>query len=567
MKKNKLREWYFKTSQRFNLQNRLLILFISLLVLSIFAVGISSYLKAKDMTIDSIENRLIREVELMGYIAENLNFLYVSDRQYFMQQLELNIRSQQKKLETDGILSDFFYITEEQQIIPFKVSKDSLPQIREEIVKRIGNTDKGIFQETFYGETFTVAHQEMKEIEGSYVLIVPTQSYMGVVNNMAQFSLFVILTSIILSTIIILLFVRTLTKPLHNLRNMMREAREGNFLKPTSFKTTLPEFVSLYRSYTSMIDQVRVILHELKETTFELNQTGGELSTSSNDTLTYSHQLIEAIQVVKFGAEETATHSENSVNSFKAMKNKVNGIMNNMNIVFSKSTDMNHSANRGEKNVTELIDTIHAFEKDFNHLTETIKQVKDYSSSITSLVGLINGVAEQTKLLALNAAIEAARAGEAGKGFAVVANEVRKLAEQSTSATEEITQSISNMESITINATQEFEQMLLKTKTNLSMANESKDSFDGLMTEISEVSMRLKGMQGELVDLEGVLPELEQTALSFSSVSQETSASSEEMLATSENQIQHMESTHQIGITLMNLSKSLTAMTKRFNVD
>ena len=316
-----------------------------------------------------------------------------------------------------------------------------------------------------------------------------------------------------------------------------------------------------------MIGHMRGMLHELKETIKELENTGGDLKQSSKEALTSSHQLISAINIVKLGAEQTATSSENSVNSFKAMKYKIEDMMNNMETVFFSSERHELSANRGEKNISELISTIQVFENDFDQLTHTIKQVKEYSKSITNLVGLVNGIAEQTKLLALNASIEAARAGEAGKGFAVVAHEVRNLAEQSTIATEEISHAITNMESITSVASQEFDQILTKINKNLVMANESKISIGELMQEISRVSGNLKGMQTELEDLKGNLPELEQTADQFASVSQETLASAQEMLSTSENQIQQMESTDQIGFKLNSLSQSLSAITERFKVD
>ena len=84
--------------EKFSLQNRLFFLFIMLLTISIVAVGLSSYIKARDMTKETIEDRLERETELIGYIASNLKFLYVSDEDYFKQQLASNIREQRNKL-------------------------------------------------------------------------------------------------------------------------------------------------------------------------------------------------------------------------------------------------------------------------------------------------------------------------------------------------------------------------------------------------------------------------------------------------------------------------------------
>ncbi|MEB1808190.1 MAG: methyl-accepting chemotaxis protein [Bacillaceae bacterium] len=561
----KIGELHNKIVEKFGLQSRLLILFVTLLIISINAVGLSSYIKAKDMTVQSIENRLVREAESMGYIAENLKFLYVSDDQYFMQQLELNIRTQQEKLSSEGISTDFFYINGG-TATPFKVSEQQPYSIPAETINKMKEMKNGVFHDTIEGQKYAIAIQEMKEIDGVYAMLALTDSYMVQVNQMAQFILLTIILSIVISTIIIILFVRTLTKPLTVLRATMKEVRQGNLNEPVNIKTTIPEIVSLHKSFNSMIESMREMLNEIKDTTTELKDRGSDLEHSSEQALTHSHQLIEAINVVKEGAEQTAASSEGSANSFKDMKIKIEAMMANMENVFASSDDMNTAAKSGEKNITNFIKTIHEFEHDFAHMTKTIQQVKNYSSSITNLVGLIRGIAEQTKLLALNATIEAARAGEAGKGFAVVANEVRKLAEQSSSATEEITNSISNMEGITVEATQEFEHMLEKINTNLQGANVSKKSFEELMAEIEDVTSNLKGLQGELSDLKMILPNLEQSAVSFTSVSQETLASAEEMLATSEYQMEQVESTHEIGIKLTKLSHSMNALTERFKV-
>ena len=549
-----------------NLHARLSILFLSLIFLSVTAVGVTSYIQAKQMTITTIEDRLVREAQLIGYIAENLHFLYVSDEDYFMQQLNSNIRTQQSQLETDGMESDFFYIADN-SVTPFPVSADSLPNIPDSLVQTITESQDGQLQRVIDGETYTITFQQMDEINGTYVLLVPTQSFMAPVNSMGFVSILITATSIILSTILIILFVRTLTKPLSVLRDTMREVRNGNLQNSAAMKTTIPEFVSLHRSYDSMINQMTTMFNELKKTAVELSRTGKTLEHSSDDALQYSHDLTESINVVKLGAEQTANSSESSVASFITMKNKTEDIITNMAIVFSNSKRMGNTAITGEKHISRLINTTQAFENDFEHLTKTIQQVNEYSMSISNSVGLIQGIAEQTKLLALNATIEAARAGESGKGFSVVANEVGKLAEQSSATAAKITQSISNMGNITSNATEEFEQMLNKIGLNITTASDAKLSLDNLMKEIAKVGTKLQDMNAELESLKNEIPALEYAADEFASVSQETLASAEEMRVKSEQQYEQMQRTHEVGLTISGLSKSLERVTTQFEIE
>jgi methyl-accepting chemotaxis protein len=564
--KKKMDEIFQHYIGKINLGTRLFLLFITLMLASISAVGLVSYIKSKEMTVNSIENRLIREVELMGYIAENLKFTYISDDAYFMQQLEVNIRSQRDTLKEDGIFSEFFYITNN-ETQPFKVSEGNLPKMTDSMVDAMVNSKNGIIKESINGVEYTISFREMKELDGIYGLIIPTSSYLSPVHDMGIFTLMVIIGSIVIFTCITIIFVRTLTKPLSVLREAMREGREGNLRPAKNIKTSIPEIVSLNKSYNSMIHNMTQVLREIKQTTKELEETGNHLGLSSEDSMVSTHQLISSINMVKEGAMQTASSSETSVESIKEMKDLIGEMQKNMSHVFSSSNRMDDSAEIGKKHMNTLITTIIKFEQDFEELSNTVKNVKDYSVSITGLVGLIKGMAEQTKLLALNATIEAARAGDAGKGFAVVANEVRNLAEQSTSAAEEITNSIGHMENVTAKAVNEFENMHVKIKDNLHMANLSKVTFDELMSEMEEVSENLTVINGDLKGWKEFLPNLEFAADSLLSVSQETSASSEEMLSASENQVEQMEYTNEIGKKLNALSKSLSVIAARFEIN
>lgn len=566
---NKKREIMTKLNRnvltRLSLRNRLLILFIVLLLISVITIGFSSYLKAKNTSIEFMEQRLSRETDSMAYITKNLKFLYVSDDDYFMQQLEISVRDQKHQLEQDGIESEFYYISDN-KALPFKVSAESDIVVSDTLIKKISGIEKDVIHETIDGVDYTISIQKMDEINGKFMLLVPTNSYLDPINQMARSTFFIMLISIIISIFLIILFVRSFTSPLVKLQSVMEEVSNGNLSQAVSIDTTTPEIVSLNKSFNTMISQIQNIIEELNNTIKELEKTGGELSDSSDRALDYSKQLVSAIDVVKLGAEQTAITSERSVDVFYSMKLKIGELINNMNSIFKSAEDMNSSAERGNNNISGFIAAFHSFEKNFRHMSETIEGLSNQSTLISKLVVLIQEVAEQTKLLALNATIEAARAGDAGRGFAVVASEVRILAEQSAKAAEEITNSTFLMNNITSNANVEFGKMQSYIKKYLISANDSSVSFDELMTEIAKVSNELYGMKDDLKTLTQYLPKLEQETANFSSISQETLASTEQMIAISDQQFHQMERTHGIGLQLNNLSNTLTKITKHFNI-
>ena len=541
-------------------------MFLLLTVPAIATVGITSYIQAKNTAIETIENRLQSETNLMGYIAENLKFLYVSDEEYFLQQLNANIRTQQTELASEGIDAEYFYLKEGQVHI-FPVSADKIPSIPTEIMNEITNTRNGQITTRIDGVEYTMTFQVMEEVDGIYTVVVPTKSFMAPIHKMGITTLSIVLGSSVIAFVLIILFVQSITRPLQSLRETMRSVREGKLTKMRSINTSIPELVSLHKSYSAMISHMSRVLGKLQQTTVQLNETGIQLGESSTKTLHTSEQVKGALQVVQSGAEETATSSEENMSGFHTMKKHIDQIITNIDSVNDSSNNMRNSARHGENQIDELMETFAYFEKDFRQLNETINMLNEYTQSVSKNVGFIQGIAEQTKLLALNASIEAARAGDAGKGFAVVADEVGNLATESSRVSTEITEVVGNMQMITTEATEQFGMSTQKVQQNVSLAKEASTAFDQLLKEIEEVTRKINDGQTDMNALEGFLPKLETSAEHYLSISQETLASVEEMLESSEQQFDEVQQLHKIGDHLTDISKSLSNLMNQFKIE
>ena len=181
------------------------------------------------------------------------------------------------------------------------------------------------------------------------------------------------------------------------------------------------EVARLASSFNTAVDDLSGLVLTLRESATTLASSSEELSATSTQ--------------MGASAEETSVQA----NAVSAAAEQVSA---NVNTVAASAEEMSASIREIAANATEAAGVASHAVTTAESATTTVSKLGSSSAEIGEVLKVITAIAEQTNLLALNATIEAARAGEAGKGFAVVANEVKELAKETATATEDIGQKI-----------------------------------------------------------------------------------------------------------------------------
>src|SRR5205085_10849113 len=162
-------------------------------------------------------------------------------------------------------------------------------------------------------------------------------------------------------------------------------------------------------------------------------------------------------------------------------------VSDNSNKAADASRKAAETARHGGTIVDETLGKMRVIAGSVSGTAKKMEELGKSSDQIGHIIGVIDDIADQTNLLALNAAIEAARAGEQGRGFAVVADEVRKLAERTTTATKEIAQMIKSIQDETKVAVTAMEEGTKQVEDGVKTTSQAGDALKEIIQMSEQV--------------------------------------------------------------------------------
>lgn len=329
------------------------------------------------------------------------------------------------------------------------------------------------------------------------------------------------------------------------------------------------ELGELAGSLVTMQKQLRKILFQIQQAAASVSGAVRNIQGNTSEIAASSQQIVLVVDQVAASADSQVEKMGQTLNLAVDLTKDVAVVTENVERVTLSAEEMKQHAHAGRRAIADVMDSMDEINRSVEAATDVIHVLEGRSKDISRIISVITEIARQTNLLALNAAIEAARAGEHGKGFAVVAGEVRKLAEDTNSAAQQIVGMIGDVQKDTREAVARMEEGAQTTARGMKTAHQSQEMFQHIEENILGVSQEINGVSEAF---KRMAPDAQQVAVvagEVSSASMQAAAGVQSISAAAEEQSAAMEliadAANQLAILAEELRSSLATFVSREN--
>ena len=414
-------------------------------------------------------------------------------------------------------------------------------------------TDTDFYQEAIAGENLQGSKEVSYEgadylftysrIEGTNMLVcamVPQKEIMAGAQAILRYTLIAVAICAVIAIVVGSVLASGISKAIRKVNRVLKKTSDGDLTGQISMKRK-DEFNVLSSSITNMIGSMKDLILKMTNVSGHVSDSAVQVGTNSEVLLEVTKNITEAVDYINSGISQQAQDTESCLEQMNGLAERINVVHENTDEISEIAQEAQGAIENGMVIVANLGEKVQGTTEVTETIIREIRELNKESIAINSIIGTINEIAEQTNLLSLNASIEAARAGEAGRGFAVVSEEIRKLAEQSGNAGNQIGEIINHIQE-RLAATIETaglagESVAFQTEA----LNNTVDVFKNISQQVSKLAEDVEKITQSVGGIEQAKEDTMNAIESISTTSNQTESASEELARSTEKQLQAVE--------------------------
>lgn len=395
-----------------------------------------------------------------------------------------------------------------------------------------------------------------------------TKAIKDVENSQKMTLVVIVLVSVVgvlLGIIFIYIYAGTLTKPIKEVLRAVGKIAEGDLTQKV-YINRKDEIGDLAKGINDMTNNLRIMVFQITDMSEKIASSTSQISSTSES---HKQTMEEIASVAKSIKDKSATEKEKVKDGGDFIGQIIAGvkeISRYSESVTIKSSESSELAKTGGKSVENAIRSISSIKNTVENTAKIVNSLREKTEVIDKVVSVITGIADQTNLLALNAAIEAARAGEVGKGFAVVANEVKKLANQSAEAAEEIRKIIMGIQEEANNVNISMEKGIEEVEKGVAISKTAGEALQKIIKSVYETTEMVTEITASTQEQSASSEEAIKVMQELAIASEETNAISDKIYEEAQIQLEGLKEIVDGVNTLLEAAETLNSMTDIFKL-